>query len=136
LHEARQAWGSGKTIVYDSAYFDAHDPEQAREAAMKAFVDAFPPDKKPTVVRIKPFNAHDSMKWALTRVIGRANGTIPQGSCAETIDTAAAFLLKLAKNFDANEAALDLFEVWAKDQGCAVISLPFNEARAALLLLA
>lgn len=119
-------------IVYDSAYYDAHDPEQARIHAVHAIIRNAPVGKKPTVVRIRALNRKDALKSLMHRILGRAAGTVPQGACPETLDSVTAMVDKFLANYDANQAALDSFEIFAKSEGCRVVSLPYADARAAL----
>ena len=97
-----------------------------------ARVEAAAADAKPTIINIQPASLKDTMKSVIRRTVGRAKGDVPQGPCPETFDSATELVVSVSKNYACEAEALHHFVVWAKRQGCNVISVPYEDARAAL----
>ena len=120
------------TYVFDSFYRDGYEAETASVSAMGALVEAAAADAKPTIINIQPVTLQDTMKNVIRRTVGRAKGDVPQGPCPETFDSATELVVSVSKNYACEAEALHHFVVWAKRQGCNVISVPYEDARAAL----
>jgi len=114
------ATGDGN-YIFETTYFDGSDPEQAKMKAVHALIEAA--DKKPIVlIRIKNGDLLSVLTDIMTRSLGRAAGTHPQGECVETPENVAKLALKMMTHYHTINAELDNIERLARSKGCQVIS--------------
>jgi len=112
--------------IFETTFFDGSDPEQARMAAVRALIDKAPADNKPTIVRIMNGDLISVLTDVMTRSLGRAAGTHPQGVCPETPENVAKLALKMATHFHRIKSELDNLVNLAQSMGCPVISAPYD----------
>jgi DNA polymerase III delta prime subunit len=130
IAEAKADTAHNGHFIIESSYRDSHDPEQARIHALHDIIETAPSDRKPILVRIRSLDGKDALKKLMHRILGRADGTVPQGTCPETLDSISETVQKFVRSYDDDCSALDAFETWAAAQGCTVFSLTYDEARA------
>jgi len=90
--------------IIEGAYYDAHDPEHCR---MRAFHELIKGGQVKEIYIVFS-NKITQVSQLIDRCIGRANGTIPQGTCVESSHNRACLLIKAIENYDTNVLQLNM----------------------------
>jgi hypothetical protein len=94
-----------ESSIIEGAYYDAHDSENARIKVFQELITLY----NATVYIIKPKNLVETVSNLIDRSIGRAIGTISQGTCPETSVTRARLIIKNVQYYDINCTHLNEF---------------------------
>lgn len=109
-------------IIIEGAYYDAHDPEQARVALFDSLLSDYSHHIK--VYIIDPPEQTKLIAALIDRSIRRATGAEQSGSCQETSESRAKLIIKNVNNYDVSKAALLKFYAHCQSKNIASELIP------------